>query len=68
MIECVAVSLEEVRAAGHDITLLTLQWKWYDGDLNRYYNDFEKDIKRNPKDVNSYAVHRWLGKDRSTKE
>ena len=68
MIECGAVSLEEVRAAGHGITLSSSQWKWCNGDLNQYYNNFEKDIKRNSKDVNSYVIHRWLGKDRLMKE
>lgn len=26
-------------------------WKWYDGNLTQYYNDLEKDHKRNPHDV-----------------
>ncbi|CAB9508862.1 O-methyltransferase [Seminavis robusta] len=41
-------------------------WKWYGGDVNKYYNDLENDHKRNPNDVASYAVHRWLGDKRST--
>ena len=41
-------------------------WKWYDGDINKYYNDLETDHKRNPNDINDYAVHRWMGPKRST--
>lgn len=31
-----------------------------------YYNDLERDHKRNAKDINDYAVHRWMGEKRST--
>lgn len=42
-------------------------WKWFNGDLNKYYNQLiASDSKRNPHDIKTYAVHRWLGKDRST--
>ncbi|KAL7531943.1 hypothetical protein ACHAXR_004323, partial [Thalassiosira sp. AJA248-18] len=43
-------------------------WTWYDGNLNEYYNKLEKDehAKRNPNKITSYAVHRWMGPDRST--
>jgi len=43
-------------------------WKWFDGDLNEYYNSLEKDIQRDPNKVDSYAVHRWMGPKRSTQE
>mmetsp|Transcript_24578 Transcript_24578/g.52964 ORF Transcript_24578/g.52964 Transcript_24578/m.52964 type:complete len:747 (-) Transcript_24578:1197-3437(-) len=38
-------------------------WKWYDGDLNEYYNKLERDehAKRDPNKITSYAVHRWMG-------
>eukprot|EP00551_Chaetoceros_affinis_P005311 CAMPEP_0203685934 /NCGR_PEP_ID=MMETSP0090-20130426/48802_1 /ASSEMBLY_ACC=CAM_ASM_001088 /TAXON_ID=426623 /ORGANISM="Chaetoceros affinis, Strain CCMP159" /LENGTH=658 /DNA_ID=CAMNT_0050555147 /DNA_START=635 /DNA_END=2607 /DNA_ORIENTATION=+ len=42
-------------------------WIWFNGDLNAYYNKLiESDSKRNPNDIKSYAVHRWMGKDKST--
>lgn len=42
-------------------------WTWFEGDLNDYYNTLiESDSKRNPNVIKSYAVHRWLGKERST--
>jgi len=43
-------------------------WTWFGGDLNEYYNKLERDqhAKRKPGDISSYAVHRWLGEDRST--
>ena len=42
-------------------------WTWFEGDLNQYYNKLvESDSKRNPKDIKSYAVHRWMGKSGST--
>lgn len=42
-------------------------WKWFDGDLNKYYNELiGSDSKRNPNEIKTYAVHRWLGEDRST--
>ncbi|KAL7536097.1 hypothetical protein ACHAWF_005365 [Thalassiosira exigua] len=43
-------------------------WKWYGGDLNEYYNKLERDehAKRDPNDISSYAVHRWMGPERST--
>ncbi len=45
------------------------EWQWFDGDLNAYYNSLETQIHdRNPKDIASYAVHRWMGKKRSTEE
>ncbi len=43
-------------------------WTWFDGDLNAYYNSLEKDHNRNPEKIASYAVHRWMGKKRSTEE
>ena len=45
------------------------EWQWFDGDLNAYYNSLETQIHdRNPEDIASYAVHRWMGKKRSTEE
>ena len=43
-------------------------WKWYDGNLNEYYNKLERDehAKRNPNVITSYAVHRWMGPKAST--
>jgi 2-polyprenyl-3-methyl-5-hydroxy-6-metoxy-1,4-benzoquinol methylase len=42
-------------------------WTWFQGDLNEYYNELiRSDSKRNPQEISSYAVHRWLGKDKST--
>jgi len=43
-------------------------WTFYDGDLNEYYNKLERDEhdKRNPSQITSYAVHRWIGPDCST--
>jgi cyclopropane fatty-acyl-phospholipid synthase-like methyltransferase/SAM-dependent methyltransferase len=43
-------------------------WTWFDGDLNAYYNNLEKDHNRNPEKISSYAVHRWMGQKRSTEE
>jgi SAM-dependent methyltransferase len=43
-------------------------WKWFDGDLNAYYNSLERDEQRDPNNVGSYAIHRWLGTNRSTEE
>ena len=42
-------------------------WKWYEGDVNQYYNELEKDIKRDPNNIDNYAVNRWMGPNRSTK-
>ena len=42
-------------------------WKWYEGDVNAYYNELEKDIKRDPSKIDKYAVHRWMGPSHSTK-
>lgn len=45
------------------------EWTWFDGNLNAYYNQLEKDIKnRNPQVIGSYAVHRWMGSKKSTLE
>ena len=43
-------------------------WRWFDGNLNEYYNSLERDEhgKRDPNVISSYAVHRWLGPDAST--
>ena len=43
-------------------------WKWYDGNLNEYYNKLERDehSKRDPNKITSYAVHRWMGPKYST--
>jgi 2-polyprenyl-3-methyl-5-hydroxy-6-metoxy-1,4-benzoquinol methylase len=42
-------------------------WTWFNGDLNDYYNELvESDSKRNPNEIKTYAVHRWLGKKYST--
>lgn len=42
-------------------------WTWFNGDLNEYYNKLiASDSKRNPNEIKTYAVHRWMGKDRST--
>lgn len=43
------------------------EWTFYDGDVNEYYNELEKDIKRDAKNLEKYAVHRWMGTDHSTK-
>ena len=44
-------------------------WLWYDGDLNAYYNSLEtQDTKRDPNNLQSFAVHRWMGPTRSTEE
>ncbi len=44
------------------------KWQWFDGDLNAYYNSLEKDHNRDPNKPSDYAVHRWLGPNRSTEE
>ena len=45
------------------------EWQWFNGDLNAYYNSLETQIHdRNPENIASYAVHRWMGKKRSTEE
>ena len=46
------------------------EWKWFDGDLNAYYNTLttEEDKKRDPNKISSYAVHRWLGDPQNTEE
>ena len=32
-------------------------WKWFNGDLNKYYNQLiASDSKRNPNDIKTYAV------------
>ena len=43
-------------------------WTFYDGDLNECYNELERDEhdKRNPSQITSYAIHRWMGPDCST--
>ena len=43
-------------------------WRWFDGDLNEYYNKLERDehAKRKPDVITTYAVHRWMGPDHST--
>ena len=43
-------------------------WKFYDGDLNEYYNKLERDehAKRDPNKITLYAVHRWMGPNYST--
>lgn len=43
-------------------------WRFFNGDLNTYYNELEMDIKRNPKQIGDYAVHRWMGPKRSKVE
>ena len=60
----------QVNAIKHDCLgdIKDENWKWFDGDLNQYYNDLEKDHKRNPTDAAQYAVHRWMGAGRSTLE
>jgi len=42
------------------------EYHWVDGDLNEYYNKLEKEIRRNPNDIGSIAVHRYLGDKKST--
>ena len=45
------------------------EWKWFDGDLNAYYNSLEEQIHdRDPAKIASYAVHRWMTPKRSTEE
>jgi len=42
-------------------------WTWFDGDVGKFYNVLvESDSKRDPNKIRTYAIHRWLGKDRST--
>jgi 2-polyprenyl-3-methyl-5-hydroxy-6-metoxy-1,4-benzoquinol methylase len=41
-------------------------WKWFDGDMNAYYNSLEKDHTRDPTKPSQYAVHRWMGPSRDT--
>lgn len=42
-------------------------WVWFNGDLNKYYNQLiQSDSKRDPDNIKSYAVHRWMGRERST--
>ena len=42
-------------------------WVWFNGDIGKYYNELiGSDSKRNPNEISSYAVHRWMGKERST--
>jgi SAM-dependent methyltransferase len=55
-------------ATGTDAANGNEGWKWFDGDLNAYYNSLEKDEQRDPKNVGSYAIHRWLGPNRTTEE
>jgi len=43
-------------------------WKFFNGDLNKFYNNLEKDIVRDPKNIDNYAVHRWMGDKHSTYE
>lgn len=44
------------------------QWQWFNGDLNAYYNSLEKDHNRDPNKISDYAIHRWLGQNRSTEQ
>jgi SAM-dependent methyltransferase len=46
------------------------EWKWFNGDLNAYYNSLTTDEnhKRNPNKVSTYAVHRWLTSPENTEE
>ena len=43
-------------------------WKFFNGDLNQFYNNLEKDIKRDANNIDNYAVHRWMGDKHSTYE
>ena len=45
-----------------------VDWAWYNGDINEYYNKLERDehVKRKPEEIATYAVHRWLGPKHST--
>ena len=44
-------------------------WTWFDGNLSQFYNKLEQDHPHlDAASVNSYAVHRGLGRDRSTTE
>lgn len=49
-------------------TIKEKEWKWFNGDINAYYNSLEKDHKRDPNNIAKYAVHRWIGEKRSTVE
>jgi SAM-dependent methyltransferase len=41
-------------------------WIWFD-DIGKYYDQLiASDSKRNPNDIASYAVHRWMGENYST--
>ena len=42
------------------------KWTWFQGDVNQFYNELEKDHNRDPNKIADYAVHRWMGTDRST--
>merc|ERR1711957_661365 len=42
-------------------------WKWFHGDVGKFYNILvDSDSKNDVNNIASYAVHRWMGKDRST--
>lgn len=43
-------------------------WNFFNGDLNQFYNNLEKDIVRDPNNIDNYAVHRWMGEKHSTYE
>jgi 2-polyprenyl-3-methyl-5-hydroxy-6-metoxy-1,4-benzoquinol methylase len=43
-------------------------WKFFNGDLNLFYNNLEKDIQRDANNIDNYAVHRWMGDKHSTYE
>jgi hypothetical protein len=57
----------------HASTIVIIMFLWlsstelYFPALNAYYNKLiGSDSKRDPNDIKSYAVHRWMGKERST--
>jgi 2-polyprenyl-3-methyl-5-hydroxy-6-metoxy-1,4-benzoquinol methylase len=61
---------KETRHRQHNISFNDKEWKWFDGDLNAYYNSLTTDEnhKRDPNQISTYAVHRWLGNPNNTEE
>lgn len=71
LVECGATdaSAADVESTNHLIKA-DKDWKWFDGNLDEYYDKLEQDehTKRKPDVITSYAVHRWMGPERSTLE
>jgi hypothetical protein len=41
---------------------------FFGGDLNKFYNNLETGLTRDPNNIVNYAVHRWMGYKHSTFE